>query len=177
MTNLAIAVANIAFWPIVQLSVSALFARIPNSFFASDDFLTHPRTFDASLRFYRSLNVHQWKKLLPDGASIVGAKPKHVNPYSPDEVSSFLIETRRGEIAHWIQLTCVAICWAWNPLWAALVMTAYAVSANLPCILAQRYNRILLGRRTSSEASRFPQHDGPSSRELGTEQHRPPKII
>ena len=29
----------------------------------------------------------------------------------------------------------------WNPCWADLVMVAYALAANLPCILAQRYNR------------------------------------
>jgi glycosyl-4,4'-diaponeurosporenoate acyltransferase len=29
----------------------------------------------------------------------------------------------------------------WNPWWLGLVMIAYAVVANGPCILIQRYNR------------------------------------
>ncbi|MCF7734052.1 MAG: hypothetical protein K9N23_20380 [Akkermansiaceae bacterium] len=34
----------------------------------------------------------------------------------------------------------------WNSWWADAVMAAYAIAANLPCILAQRYNRLRLRR-------------------------------
>jgi glycosyl-4,4'-diaponeurosporenoate acyltransferase len=39
----------------------------------------------------------------------------------------------------------------WNPWWGDAVIIVYAIGANLPCILAQRYNRLrlrhLLARR------------------------------
>ena len=34
----------------------------------------------------------------------------------------------------------------WNPWWGDLIIVAYAVAANLPCIFAQRYNRSRLTR-------------------------------
>ena len=32
----------------------------------------------------------------------------------------------------------------WNPWWLGLLMFAYAVIANLPCLIVQRYNRARL---------------------------------
>ncbi len=61
-------------------------------------------------------------------------------------LEQFLRETRRAEVAHWLMLLCVPLFFLWNPPWARLVMVAYALAANLPCILAQRYNRIVLYR-------------------------------
>jgi len=99
------------------------------------------------MRFYRILFVPQWKKLLPDGAPWIGGPAKRVAAFNPTDRNLYLSETRRAETAHWLQLVCAIFCWHWNPLWAAIVMTAYATLSNLPCILAQRYNRALLERR------------------------------
>lgn len=146
MTKLAIAVIDIAYWPVIQVSVSALIVRMPQSSFLSENSVTRPRSFEISLRLYRNLHVPRWKKRLPDWGSLVGGQSKRVDVYKPADRSRFLAETRRAEIAHWIQLMCAAFCWIWNPVWAAVLMTAYAVLTNAPCILAQRYNRILLLR-------------------------------
>ena len=43
-------------------------------------------------------------------------------------------------------LGCLPIFFIWNPPWARWVMTVYALAANLPCILVQRYNRFTLNR-------------------------------
>ena len=53
----------------------------------------------------------------------------------------FIRETWRGELCHWAALGCTPVFFLWNPLWADLVMVSYALVGNLPCILAQRYNR------------------------------------
>jgi glycosyl-4,4'-diaponeurosporenoate acyltransferase len=45
---------------------------------------------------------------------------------------------------------CLPLFFLWNPPWACLVMTTYALAANLPCILAQRYNRIAVNRALRS---------------------------
>ena len=58
----------------------------------------------------------------------------------------FIRETWRGELCHWSALACAPLFFLWNPWWGDLVIVAYALAANLPCILAQRYNRARLQR-------------------------------
>lgn len=91
--------------------------------------------------------IRSWKSLLPDGAPGLGgpAKKRLLN-HNLACISQFLIETRRAEIAHWCMFGCLPVFFLWNPPWPCRVMTAYALEANLPCILAQRYNRFLLRR-------------------------------
>ena len=48
---------------------------------------------------------------------------------------------RRAELAHYPILAFGPVFFAFNPWWLALVMVGYAVVANVPCILVQRYNR------------------------------------
>jgi len=147
MTNASVALIDTVYWPIVQLSVSALFVRMPARLFSADNWVTRSRTFERSLTVYRALGVSRWKKWLPDAASLVGGTAKRVNPYHSADTSRFLVEVRRAELAHWVQLAFAPPCWLWNPHWAFIIMLLYAIGANVPCIVAQRYNRILLQRR------------------------------
>ena len=50
-------------------------------------------------------------------------------------------ETRRAEYVHWAALAPLAAMPWWNPRWLTACMSVYAVAANGPCIVAQRYNR------------------------------------
>lgn len=152
MSSFYVALIDVVYWPIVQLSVSAILVRLPMRMFLSDNAITHPRTWEHSLSLYRLLGVARWKKKLPDGAFLVGGHKKRVNPYCRSDVLWFLTELRRAEVAHWIQLVFAIPCWLWNPIWASLVMTLYAIAANLPCIAAQRYNRILVSSRLNPGA-------------------------
>lgn len=43
-------------------------------------------------------------------------------------------------------LAFVPLFFLWNPWWADLVIVAYAIAANVPCIVAQRYNRVRFQR-------------------------------
>ena len=52
----------------------------------------------------------------------------------------FVVETRRAEATHWLVLAAGPFFVLWNPWGLALVMVAYAVVANVPCLLIQRYN-------------------------------------
>jgi len=144
MTRVSLIVADSLFWPFIQLTVSAVFVRLPRRLFGQNNMLTRQWSLEHSIRFYRTIFVPRWKKLLPDGAPWVGGTAKRVSAFSQADVSLYLCETRRAEMAHWLQLAFASICWLWNPVWAALVMTAYAVLTNIPCIFAQRYNRALL---------------------------------
>jgi len=139
---------NVLGWPLIQLSVSALFLRLPDAWFAGDSWLTRERRFECDGQLYRgSLMMQRWKGLLPDGASWLGGRPKkNVASRSFSELTTFAIETRRAELAHWCMLLCTPVFYLWNPRWACIIMTAYGLAANLPCILVQRANRVKVDR-------------------------------
>lgn len=153
MTNAQVAWIDAVYWPIVQLSVSAVMVRIPMRMFSSENWSTRTWKWEQSLSAYKALGIVRWKKKLPDAASLVGGHTKRVNPNSQSDRSRFVSELRQAEIAHWVQLVFAIPCWFWNPLWASAVMTLYAVGANVPCIITQRYNRILVLKREGSMVS------------------------
>jgi len=56
-------------------------------------------------------------------------------------LEEFIIQTGRGEIAHWLQILPFWVFGFWCPPYMLWFMLFYALLVNLPCILAQRYNR------------------------------------
>mgnify|MGYP003343114664 CR=1 FL=1 len=50
---------------------------------------------------------------------------------------------RSGELCHWSALVCAPLFFLWNPWWGDLIVVGYALAANLPCILVQRYKERL----------------------------------
>src|SRR5579875_1138624 len=146
--NASIWAANVLGWPTIHLVVGSAAVRLPDRFFAKDTFLTAPRKWERNGKLYRDVfAIRRWKRLLPDGAPLIGG-PSKTGLFARDRhrVLRFLAETRRAEIAHWCMLACLPAFFLWNPRWAWIVMIVYGFAANLPCILAQRYNRILLAR-------------------------------
>lgn len=143
-----IILANILGWPVIQLSIARWILTLPPHYFRKDNWLTRERRCERSGTLYRNyFLVHRWKSLLPDGAPWLGGMAKRsLTSTTPEYLSAFLEETRRGEIAHWMMLAATPVFYLWNPLWASAVMTLYGVLANLPCILVQRANRIRLRR-------------------------------
>jgi glycosyl-4,4'-diaponeurosporenoate acyltransferase len=141
-------VANVMGWPVIHLSVSLVTLRLPQNYFARDTWLTAPRQWEYDSRLYRDvLAIRAWKFMLPDGAHWLGGfAKKRLCQRDSSYLTQFLVETRRSEVAHWCMLGCLPLFFLWNPPWACCVMTAYALAANLPCILTQRYNRMALGR-------------------------------
>jgi glycosyl-4,4'-diaponeurosporenoate acyltransferase len=104
------------------------------------------------------MGVRRWKSRLPDGAPWLGGfAKKRLFARDTEYLRHFVLETRRAEVAHWCMLGCLPVFFLWNPPWACGVMSAYAVAANLPCILTQRYNRLALHRVAQSRRRRFAQ--------------------
>lgn len=144
-------IANLLGWPVIHLAVAGALQSLPSEWFRRDSWLTAPRSWERDGRFYRErLGIRRWKALLPDGAPWLGGfAKKHLRSHDPAYLAKFLLEIRRAEIAHWCMLACLPVFFSWDPPWACWVMTFYALGANLPCILAQRYNRLVLGRVTA----------------------------
>jgi glycosyl-4,4'-diaponeurosporenoate acyltransferase len=140
--------ANLVGWPILHLAIGYVALRVPPHNFARDTWLTALRPWEQDGYLYRDwLAIRKWKSILPDGAPWLGGfAKKKLRERNSAYLAQFLIETRRAEIAHWFMLGCLPIFFIWNPPWARWVMTAYALVANLPCILVQRYNRFTLNR-------------------------------
>jgi glycosyl-4,4'-diaponeurosporenoate acyltransferase len=139
----------------LQLSIAAIAVRIPARHFARDHRLyrTHP----AEIAFYRRvLRIRRWKSLLPDGTPWVGGafRKKRLAARDPAYIRQLLLETRRGEAAHWLMLASFPIFFLWNPPWARTAIAVYALAANLPCILVQRYNRQAAERILASVAAK-----------------------
>jgi glycosyl-4,4'-diaponeurosporenoate acyltransferase len=85
----------------------------------------------------------------------MGHSAKKLREPNPANIAQFFIEARRAEIAHWFMLGCLPIFLIWNPPWARCVLAVYALAANLPCILAQRYNRLVLNRIARARCRAF----------------------
>jgi glycosyl-4,4'-diaponeurosporenoate acyltransferase len=149
--------ANLLAWPVIHVSIAFVTLRLPPKMFVTDTWLTAPRSWEHDGRLYREkLAIRRWKHLLPDGAPWLGGfAKKQLNARDLAYLARFLLEARRAEVAHWFMLACLPVFFLWNPPWARWVMTAYALAANLPCILVQRSNRFALERVVRS-GCRFP---------------------
>ncbi|MCY0901041.1 MAG: glycosyl-4,4'-diaponeurosporenoate acyltransferase [Firmicutes bacterium] len=140
----------IFFWLVVHLGASLLGFRMADRHFEHDSWLYKIRPFERSRRFYRFLRVHQWKDRLPEGDALVkdGFRKKHLmsGPLTTDYLDKFCIESRRAEYVHWIAMAPGPLFFLSGNIAVGVSMTLYAALANLPCILAQRYNRERLQR-------------------------------
>jgi glycosyl-4,4'-diaponeurosporenoate acyltransferase len=140
-----IIVLNVAAWPVIQFGLAWAFTRMPAAWFEPG--AARPR--EPRGWFYeRIFGIKRWKDRLPDAARWFGggfAKGALANT-EPDYLRRFIRETWRGELCHWAALAWAPVFFLWNPWWADLVIAAYALAANLPCILVQRYNRLRFRR-------------------------------
>ena len=136
---------NIAGWPVIQLVLAWTFLKMPAAWFDPPP----ARTWERGGRFYEmNFQIKRWKDHLPDAAKWFGggfAKGKLAGT-EEDYLRRFIRETWRGELCHWCAIACTPVFFLCNPWWGNAVMITYAIGANLPCILAQRYNRLRLRR-------------------------------
>lgn len=97
-----------------------------------------------SERFYRDfIHINKWKHLLPDGAALRknGFSKKHMAQTDPAYLKRFISETKRAELIHLFSIIPLWVFGFWmKPIWV-LYLLLFSTLINLPCILAQRYNR------------------------------------
>lgn len=139
---------NVLGWPLIQMGLAWHFTRLPLSRFQARPVWR----WEADGRAYETwLRIKGWKDQLPDGASWFSGGFAKASLASRDRayLERFNRETWRGELCHWIAIGFTPLFFLWNPWWADLVMAGYALAANLPCILVQRYNRARIHRLLS----------------------------
>ena len=136
-----ITLLNCAVLPAIQLGCAWGFTRLPAGWFAGE---VKCRSGGGGSYFL----IRKWKRWIPDGASwFRGGFPKRsLESMYPGYLRAFAVETWRGEACHWTAMALCCIPFLWNPWWGCAVIAAYALFANVPCILIQRHNRHRLGK-------------------------------
>lgn len=140
---------DITAWLIIHVGVSYLITHIPLDSFDSVFWLYKQKQWEKGGKIYmRIFRLKKWRKRLPDGAALFkkGFQKKHLKNLDAIYINDFIKETCRAELAHWIMILFSPMFFIWNIWWVGIVMIIYAMSANLPCIIIQRYNRIRLKR-------------------------------
>jgi glycosyl-4,4'-diaponeurosporenoate acyltransferase len=131
-------------WPVIQLSAAIICNHIDDRFFNPEKWILRSRKWEKGGKIYnRIFHIKKWKHLLPDGARVhkKGFEKRNLKSSDPEYIKAFIAETGRAEIIHWCQLLPFWVFGLWSPAIAVWLMLAYAVIVNVPCIIAQRYNR------------------------------------
>ena len=157
----ALAAADGLVWAGLSVVVGWTANRLPVEHFERDGPVTRlwPVEVDGDA-YRRRLRVHRWKDHVPEaGALFAGGMSKRALPgRHAGGLARFAAETRRAERVHWVLMACGPLFLLWNPAPLGAAMIAYAVLANGPCILIQRYNRGRLVRLARQ------QRPGPTAR-------------
>ena len=142
-------IINVLGWLFIHISFAWVGTRLPAALFRPHGWICRPRPWENRGRLYdRLFHVRAWKDRLPDGAALFrgGFRKKSLHTRDPEYLDRFVVETCRGELVHWAVFAAALLFFLWNPPWAGGVMVLYGAAANLPCIIALRYNRIRLQR-------------------------------
>lgn len=145
--NLFILLVDAAVWIAWSFAAGYFAHCLPLSRLQRDDGLLRLRPNER--RFYeRAFRIKRWKDRLPEGGDLFpgGYNKSHLRGRDIPALERFAAETRRAEITHWLIMAAGPIFLLWNPWWLGVVMLAYAVIANYPCLVVQRYNRARLVR-------------------------------
>ena len=145
MNPVAAVAVDAAVWAGWGTFVGWASSRIPTARLDRENVLTRPRPWEIGR--YERLGIRRWKDRLPEAGAVFGGPSKRRLPgRSAAALGAFATETRRAELVHWVVPAAVVVFPLWNPWYLTVVMVAYAVVANGPCVLVQRYNRARIAR-------------------------------
>lgn len=131
-------------WLIIELGSAFLCLRLPDSSFLPDGSFYRPASWEDGGAIYdRFFRVSRWKKWLPDGGGLLkgGYKKKNLTDFSSESLKKFCVESARAEAVHWLCFIGFPLFGLFGPPIVILYMFLFAFWTNIPCIIAQRYNR------------------------------------
>lgn len=144
LTNTALIVVDIFVWFVLHMGISIALLKVPISFFEKKNKLFYSYSWEKNGAFWQMyFHVRSWKDRLPDGATLfkLGFKKKNLTEANSFYFSKFILESKRAELNHWLLLFPAPFFFLWNPPWAGWLIICYALIANVPFIIIQRYNR------------------------------------
>ena len=134
-----------AIWAIVPLLLAWVCLHLPDRLFSQRRFFWRSHRWEHGGRVYETVfRIRSWKHLLPDGGNVWksrGYQKRKLADYSEANLNRFLVESARGELTHWLGILPFWVFGLFAPPFVIWIMLFYALIVNLPCILAQRYNR------------------------------------
>ncbi len=142
-------IIDVAAWLCINLGVSGIVSLFSADSFNPGSWLYRVRGWEQNRWFYDGiLRVKAWKRWLPDGAAVSrrAFRKKHLLKSDSAYLQTFLQETCRAEVLHWIIFLFCPVFFIWNQWYVGIIMIAYAAISNVPCIITQRYNRARLVR-------------------------------
>jgi len=150
-------IIDVCVWFLLHMGISKWLTTWDPKQFNPKSWLYREGGWEGGGRIYKKVFlVHIWKKWLPDAAPWFkgGFAKNGLASLSRSFLERFIIETCRGELTHWISMGIAPIFFLWNAPWVGCLMLIYAVTANLPCIIAQRYNRIRFSHLLNESSKR-----------------------
>jgi len=148
-----IVIINFLLWFIIHISIAYFGTILPIKYINIDSWLFKQRKWEKNGKFYESyFRIKKWKELLPDGSTLFkkGFKKKRIVSSNTEYFNIFIIEVCRAEFVHWLVILFSPLFFIWNYPFSGFIMILYAMIANIPCIIAQRYNRIRFKRIVSN---------------------------
>lgn len=139
---------NVGLILFTHLFLAKLSLMLPNRWFNKDGFLYQTFKWEKEGKLYETFfKIKVWKKFLPDGAKLFNYSfEKKLNETDTDYLERFILETRRSEFSHYIQILPALLFYLFNPLYSAVIITVYFMGFNLPPIISQRHTRPRLKR-------------------------------
>ncbi len=131
-------------WGMFQVGFALLCAKLPARLFRYHGGYYKCHSWEDGGKVYqRIFKIRLWKGYLPDGSAIskIGMKKKHIEDYSKEGILAFLEASCRAEMTHLLVILPFPIFGLFCPPIVVPIMFLYALCVNLPCMIAQRYNR------------------------------------
>ena len=131
-------------WAIIHLTIAYLCIQLPTSVFYPQGRLFRTRKWENGGSVYEKVfRVKRWKSVLPPGGTVFkgGFSMRRVVSRREEYIERWIRETCRAELTHWLVLLSSGLFFLWNPPEIGIIMVLYALGANTPCIIVQRYNR------------------------------------
>ncbi len=139
-----------AVWGIFQTFFALLCAKLPARFFCCNGSYFSSKNWENEGKIYEyAFKIRRWKRFLPDGSAItkIGLRKKRFSDYSVSGLQYFLEESCRAEMSHLLAFLTVPLFGLFCTPTVMPIMFLYALLSNLPCIMAQRFNRPRFLRR------------------------------
>lgn len=130
---------DIVAWTVIGVSVGYAMHRVPLHRLDHDTWLTRPRRCER-------IGIRRWKDRTPELGGLFAGGVSKRSSGGRTRLQRYAAETRRAEYTHWIVMAAGPFFALWNPWFLTIAMVTYAVVANLPCLLIQRYNRARITR-------------------------------
>ena len=152
-----VVVLDVVAWAVLSTAVGYAGHRLPSRWLTRDRAVLRLSKAEARGVPWRQLGIRRWKDLLPEAGALFpgGVSKRALGGHDDETLGRMTRETRRAELVHWTLLVAWVPFLAWNPPWLTALMALYAVAANLPCLAAQRWNRVRLVRVLERRAARL----------------------